>query len=55
MKEEELTHKIRGCVYEVYRELGSGFLEQIYQKALLHELNSIGLNTKAEKQITVQR
>lgn len=49
MKEEELTYKIRGCVYEVSRELGSGFLEQVYKNALLHELNIAGLKYESEK------
>ena len=54
MKEEELTYKIRGCVYEVSRELGSGFLEQVYKNALLHELNIAGLKYESEKKIPVQ-
>ena len=29
--EEELTYRIRGCIYEVYRVLGAGFLEQVYE------------------------
>jgi GxxExxY protein len=41
--DEELTYKIRGSVYEVYRQLGSGFLESVYEKALMIELESIGL------------
>ena len=31
LKEEELTYAIRGCVYEVFRELGYGFLEKVYE------------------------
>jgi hypothetical protein len=46
MEEEELTFKIRGRVYEVFLVLGAGFLEQVYQQALLHELEVQGL--KAE-------
>jgi len=54
MKEEELTYKIRGCVYEVSRELGAGFLEQVYKNALLHELSNAGLKYEAEKKLPVQ-
>jgi len=54
MKEEELTYKIRGCVYDVSRELGAGFLEQVYKNALLHELSNVGLKYEAEKKILVQ-
>ncbi len=54
MKEEELTYKIRGCIYEVSKELGSGFLEQVYKNALLQELNNVGLKCEAERKIPVQ-
>jgi len=42
LKDEELTYKIRGCVFEVYRHLGAGFLESVYQKALTRELQQAG-------------
>ena len=42
--EEELTYKIRGCVFEVYKELGAGFLEKVYENALMIELRKQGLN-----------
>ena len=48
MEEEELTYRIRGCVYEVFRVLGAGFLEQVYQHALLHELELQGLRAHGE-------
>ena len=38
--EQELSYRIRGCVYEVFRELGGGFLEKVYENALLHDLRS---------------
>ena len=31
---EEETYAIRGAVFEVYREMGSGFLEPVYQECL---------------------
>ena len=49
MEEEELTSKIRGCGYEVFPVLGAGFLEQIYQKALLHELEVQGLRADIQR------
>jgi len=30
LEDEELTYKIRGCVFDVYRELGVGFAEKVY-------------------------
>ncbi|MBW1691787.1 MAG: GxxExxY protein [Deltaproteobacteria bacterium] len=34
MKHEEITHKIIGSAYKVYNELGFGFLESVYKKAM---------------------
>lgn len=53
MYEQELTYKIRGAVYEVYRQLGHGFLESVYQKALMYELNCLGLLVESEVPLTV--
>ena len=47
LEEEELTYRIRGCVFEVYKELGPGFLEKIYENALLVEMNKQGLNCRS--------
>ena len=49
-----LTEKIIGCAMKVHSELGPGFLESIYQKALVHELEKAGLKVECEKAITVQ-
>lgn len=38
MKYSEITEKIIGCAMKVHRELGSGFQEYIYQRALEIEL-----------------
>ena len=40
----ELVYKIIGIYYEVYNELGHGFLESVYQKSLGLALQSAGLN-----------
>jgi GxxExxY protein len=53
MKHEELTHKIIGCAYKVYNQLGFGFLESIYRKAMVIELNRADLNVEEEKSLTV--
>jgi GxxExxY protein len=36
---EDLTYAIRGALFEVYREKGCGFLEDVYQECLEIELN----------------
>ncbi len=48
LKEKELCYRITGCVYEVYRHLGAGFLESVYQKALVQELQFAGLAVTCE-------
>lgn len=53
MKHEDLTSKIIACAYKVHNTLGFGFLEIIYQNALLIELLKAGLQTEKEKEIQV--
>lgn len=53
MEEEALTFKIRGCVYEVFRVLGAGFLEQVYHQALLRELALQGLRASGQRALDV--
>lgn len=53
MKHEELTRKIIGVFYDVYNELGNGFLESVYRKAMMIALNQAGLSAEEEKPLTV--
>lgn len=46
---EELTGKIIGAAIEVHRQLGPGFIESVYEKALVYELRKRGL--KVEQQL----
>jgi GxxExxY protein len=43
IKHRELTYKIIGVFYEVYNELGHGFLESVYQKSLGLALQAKGI------------
>lgn len=54
----ELLHKdlvdlILKAFYDVYNELGYGFLEKVYQNAMNWELRSRGFSVEAQKQIKV--
>jgi GxxExxY protein len=49
----ELTRRIIDACYEVHRELGPGFIEQIYHKALKVALSERGLNYDSEKYFDV--
>ncbi|WP_269235877.1 GxxExxY protein [Flavobacterium flavigenum] len=50
---EELTKEIIKTFYEVYNELGYGFLERVYQNSLYLELKSKGFFVEAQKKIKV--
>jgi len=39
LKYKEESFQIRGAVYEVYREMGCGFLEAVYQECMQRELS----------------
>jgi GxxExxY protein len=43
------SYKIMGAIFEVHKELGPGFLESIYEKALIEELSSRGMKVETQK------
>jgi GxxExxY protein len=49
----DLTEKIIGVFYDVYNELGHGFLESTYAEALTVALEEIGLGTAREVPVPV--
>ena len=51
--QKELTGSILKLFYEVYNELGHGFLEKVYQNALYTELKINGFDVESQKQIKV--
>jgi len=53
MELENLTQKIIGCAMTVHQALGPGFLESVYQNALLIELRHAGLQCEANSRIPV--
>ena len=54
MLHQEISEKIIGCCFDVSNELGSGFLESVYEKALLHLLREKGLKAISQAPITVK-
>jgi GxxExxY protein len=50
---KELTDAILKTFYDVYNELGYGFLEKVYQNSMYIELQSRGFDVEAQKQIKV--
>src|SRR5687767_5117581 len=51
---DELTGKILEASFEVSRELGAGFLESVYEKALLVALQQKGINAVAQVPLQVR-
>ena len=45
----DLSYKIMGAIFGVHKELGPGFLESIYEKALIEELSSRGMKVETQK------
>ena len=50
---DALTERVSGAVFEVSNPLGAGFLEKVYQRALLHELSLRGIRAAAEVSVPV--
>lgn len=48
-----ISEKIIGCAFKVSNTLGAGFLEKVYQNALIIELKEKGLFVEKEKSITI--
>ena len=46
--ESELTEKVIGCAFEVSNVLGAGFLERVYERALVRELALHGIGVKSQ-------
>lgn len=49
----DLTSQIIGCAFEVHKILGSGFLEKVYENAMIIELREKGLKAEPQNNITV--
>jgi GxxExxY protein len=53
LRYKELTHLIIKSFYEVYNELGGGFLESVYENAMTLVLQQQGLQVETQKEIAV--
>ena len=50
---DPLTERIIGCAFKVANTLGQGFLEKVYENALVHELRKAGLEVVQQKGLEV--
>lgn len=53
MLHQEITGRVIGLAMRVHSKLGPGFLETVYRRALLWELQRAGVRAEAEKRIRV--
>lgn len=51
-KYSDITNKIIKAYYNVYNKLGFGFLEKVYENAMMMELKKLGL--KCENQVPIK-
>jgi GxxExxY protein len=54
LKHSRITEAVMGAFYEVYNELGHGFLESVYREAIACELASRRVRAEREKTVKVQ-
>ena len=50
---DSLTERVLGAVFEVSNNLGSGFLEKVYERALLRELSLRGIRASSQASLTI--
>ena len=53
MNVNEITYEIRGAIYDVYKDLGPGLLESVYEEALCFELEHRGLTVERQKMVPI--
>ena len=51
MTENEITYEVRGAIYDVYKNLGPGLLESVYEEAMVYELQKRGLTVERQKNV----
>lgn len=49
----DITYQIRGSIYDVYKNLGPGLLESVYEEALCFELDQRGLKVERQKEVPI--
>lgn len=54
MSENEISYRVRGAIFTVYKNLGPGLLESVYESALYYQLNKDGLNTAKQINLPVK-
>lgn len=53
MTENDISYKVRGAISKVYKTLGPGLLESVYESALYYELTKSNLKVQRQLEISV--
>lgn len=53
MTTNDITYEIRGAIYDVYKALGPGLLESVYEEALVYELEQRNLVVERQKHVPI--
>ena len=53
MTENAISYQIRGAIYDVYKALGPGLLESVYEEALTYELQKRGLKVERQREVPI--
>ena len=53
MTDNDITYQIRGAIYDVYKKLGPGLLESVYEEAMVYELQKRGLHVKRQLEVPI--
>ena len=54
MTDNDITYQIRGAIYDVYKNLGPGLLESVYEEAMVYELHKRGLKVERQMEVPIQ-
>ena len=53
MTDNDITYQIRGAIYDVYKKLGPGLLESVYEEAMMYELEKRGLTVERQLEVPI--
>ena len=53
MTDNDITYQIRGAIYDVYKKLGPGLLESVYEEAMVYEIEKRGLTVERQLEVPI--
>ena len=53
MTDNQITYQIRGAIYDVYKKLGPGLLESVYEEAMVYELPKRDLKVTRQMEVPI--